>query len=116
MTQPSISLFGGVASLVAAMIGGAGWRPSSRPLVILGSYAGHDECAGAGQAMARADAPIWRVTRLGEGWVGETLAIAVYRPLNTGMTLKALIAAVNHSGDSDSTGAVTGKSSGHISV
>ena len=47
---------------------------------------------------------------LGEGWVGdEALAIAVYCALKYPTDIeKALIAAVNHRGDSDSTGAITG--------
>ncbi len=47
---------------------------------------------------------------LGEGWVAEeTMAIAIYCALKyQGDFSKAIIAAVNHSGDSDSTGAVTG--------
>ena len=50
------------------------------------------------------------IRELGEGWVAEeTLAIAVYCALKYEKDFdKALIAAVNHSGDSDSTGAVTG--------
>jgi len=48
--------------------------------------------------------------KLGEGWVAEeTLAIAVYCALKySGDFSAALTASVNHSGDSDSTGAVTG--------
>lgn len=47
---------------------------------------------------------------LGKGWVAEeTLAIAIYCALKYPTDIeKALIAAVNHEGDSDSTGAVTG--------
>lgn len=47
---------------------------------------------------------------LGEGWVGEeTLAIAVYCCLRYSNDFSsAVIAAVNHDGDSDSTGAVAG--------
>lgn len=50
------------------------------------------------------------IREIGEGWVAEeTLAIAVYCALKYENDFdKALIAAVNHSGDSDSTGAVTG--------
>lgn len=50
------------------------------------------------------------IHQLGEGWVAEeTLAIAVYCALKyTGDIDKALIASVNHNGDSDSTGVVTG--------
>ena len=50
------------------------------------------------------------IRQLGEGWVAEeTLAIAVYCALKYQYNFEqAIIAAVNHSGDSDSTGAVTG--------
>lgn len=50
------------------------------------------------------------IRRLGEGWVAEeTLAIALYCSLRHERDFDAgVIAAVNHSGDSDSTGAVTG--------
>ena len=50
------------------------------------------------------------IAALGEGWVGEeALAIAVYCVLRYPDDLSAcLCAAVNHSGDSDSTGAIAG--------
>ncbi len=50
------------------------------------------------------------VFRLGEGWVGEeALAISVYCALKHRKDFRrGIIAAVNHSGDSDSTGAITG--------
>ncbi|MBO4851691.1 MAG: ADP-ribosylglycohydrolase family protein [Prevotella sp.] len=50
------------------------------------------------------------IEQLGEGWTGEeALAIALYCALkHFGSFEDALIAAVNHGGDSDSTGAVTG--------
>ena len=50
------------------------------------------------------------IHRLGEGWVAEeTLAIAVYCALKYADDFeKAIVASVNHNGDSDSTGAVTG--------
>lgn len=50
------------------------------------------------------------IRELGQGWVAEeTLAIAVYCCLKYQNSFEqAIIAAVNHSGDSDSTGAVTG--------
>lgn len=50
------------------------------------------------------------IHQLGEGWVAEeTLAIAVYCALKYENDFeKAIIASVNHNGDSDSTGAVTG--------
>lgn len=50
------------------------------------------------------------IHRLGEGWVAEeALAVAVYCALRHSDDFSAgIIAAVNHCGDSDSTGAVTG--------
>ncbi len=50
------------------------------------------------------------IRQLGEGWVAEeTLAIAVYCALKYADDFeKGIIAAVNHDGDSDSTGAVAG--------
>ena len=50
------------------------------------------------------------IRRLGEGWTAEeTLAIAVYCALKHSDNFeKGIIAAVNHDGDSDSTGAVAG--------
>ena len=50
------------------------------------------------------------IHRLGEGWVGdEAFAIAVYCALKYQNDFSAgIIASVNHKGDSDSTGAVTG--------
>ena len=50
------------------------------------------------------------IKQLGEGWVAEeTLAIAIYCSLRYQNDFsKGIIAAVNHSGDSDSTGSVTG--------
>ena len=48
---------------------------------------------------------------LGQGWVAEeTLAIAVYCALKYSNDFeKGVLTAVNHSGDSDSTGSVTGQ-------
>ncbi len=54
--------------------------------------------------------PMDAVRRLGAGWIAEeALAIAVYCALcHSGSTENALRLAVNHSGDSDSTGAICG--------
>ena len=50
------------------------------------------------------------IHRIGEGWVAEeTLGIAIYCALRHQNSFSdGVIAAVNHNGDSDSTGAVTG--------
>ncbi len=56
------------------------------------------------------------IPKLGEGWVAEeTLAISIYCSLRYEHDFSAgVIAAVNHNGDSDSTGAVTGNILGAI--
>ena len=56
------------------------------------------------------DSDLSNIHRLGEGWVAEeTLAIAIYCALRYQDDFSGgIIAAVNHKGDSDSTGAVTG--------
>ena len=56
------------------------------------------------------DSDLENIHRLGQGWVGEeALAIAVYCSLRHHNDFSAgIISAVNHNGDSDSTGAVTG--------
>ena len=50
------------------------------------------------------------IGQIGEGWIGdEALAIALYCALKHFDSFEeAMIASVNHGGDSDSTGAVTG--------
>ena len=61
--------------------------------------------------LAAGDAPdAQNVPLLGAGWVGdEALAIAVYAALRHADDFgEAVIAAVNHSGDADSTGAIAG--------
>ena len=62
-------------------------------------------------ALAESDTPdLEAIHLLGEGWVAEeTLAISLFCALRYRDDFdRALIAAVNHKGDSDSTGAVTG--------
>ena len=56
------------------------------------------------------------IERLGGGWTGETaLAIALYCALkHTDSFEAAVVAAVNHSGDSDSTGAICGNIMGLV--
>ncbi len=56
-----------------------------------------------------------RVERLGGGWVAEeALAIAVYAVAATSSFVDAVLLAVNHSGDSDSTGAIAGNIAGTL--
>ncbi|MFI5607719.1 ADP-ribosylglycohydrolase family protein [Amycolatopsis sp. NPDC051903] len=74
-------------------------------------HPGHEEQEAAlAQALALAGPPTpERLAELGEGNVGETaLSMSVYVALTTEDPGSALLAAVNHSGDSDSTGSVCG--------
>ncbi len=62
------------------------------------------------------DTDLDNIHKLGEGWVAEeTLGIAIYCSLKYSNDFtSAMIASVNHKGDSDSTGAVTGNIVGAI--
>jgi ADP-ribosylglycohydrolase len=54
-------------------------------------------------------APSQAIARLGQGWVGEeALAIALYCTLVAPGFREGVVLAVNHDGDSDSTGAIAG--------
>jgi len=80
----------------------------------LAKHISHDECTTClrkALSLVQSDLTDQQAIRqIGEGWVGEeALAIAVYCALKYQNDLRgALIAAVNHDGDSDSTGAITG--------
>lgn len=84
-----------------------------RTLRLLARHPGHEETTAAlERALAlAADAPpsAQTVEKLGAGWVAEeALAIGVYCALAAPGVADALLLAVNHSGDSDSTGSVCG--------
>jgi ADP-ribosylglycohydrolase len=78
--------------------------------------AGHEEC----EASIRKAVALWTsqdvaaspeiIGEIGGGWVGEeALAIALYCALSAGDDFaRGVLLAVNHTGDSDSTGAITG--------
>jgi ADP-ribosylglycohydrolase len=61
-------------------------------------------------ALAAGGAPsVEKLATLGEGWVAEeALAIAVYAALAAPDFTSGVLLAVNHDGDSDSTGAIAG--------
>lgn len=72
------------------------------------------------KALSLVDSPLTDVENIeaiGEGWVGdEALAMAIYCAAKYfGDFEQAMIASVNHKGDSDSTGAVTGNILGCVS-
>lgn len=62
------------------------------------------------QALAKSKLPVTdAIADLGEGWVAEeALAIAVYCAFKAETFEEGVVHAVNHSGDSDSTGAIAG--------
>ena len=68
------------------------------------------QLAYAAELAANSDADAVNIPLMGEGWVGDqALAIAVYACLRHPDDFSAaVIAAVNHSGDADSTGAIAG--------
>lgn len=105
---------GALAAIVAHLVEGDSLEGAVlRTLRLLARYPGHEETSTALTAavdLAAAGGPsAERVESLGEGWVAEeALAIGVYAALVTHGVEDALLLAVNHSGDSDSTGSVCG--------
>lgn len=74
---------------------------------------GHEETLAAIEYAARLARSGMRydlaIARLGEGWVAEeALAISLYCALVAGTFSEGVLMAVNHDGDSDSTGSITG--------
>jgi ADP-ribosylglycohydrolase len=114
--HPSGYLSAGVlAYIISAIVEGSTLEESvAGALVMLKGYDGHEECAEIlekATELVRSDLKDTEAIKvLGEGWIGEeALAIAVYCSLKHRNDYgKAIVASVNHSGDSDSTGAITG--------
>lgn len=83
-------------------------------LIPLRKYRGYAEtmiCLEKAMDLAKSNLPVTEaIERIGEGWVGEeALAISVYCSLKFSHNwARGTLAAVNHSGDSDSTGSITG--------
>lgn len=114
--HPSGYLSAGVfAYIIACLIEGMELDQAVPEAVTeLQKHAGHEECSAVvikAMELAEGDKePEIAIKILGEGWVGEeAIAIAVYCALKYKNDFrKALCVAVNHDGDSDSTGAITG--------
>ena len=114
---------GALAAMVSLLTGGAAMFDA-----VAGGRAMLDGRAGAEETAEALDAAIAlagrgvpkpeELERLGGGWVGEeALAIAVASALTAEDVEQALSAAVLHSGDSDSTGAICGNLLGaHLGV
>ncbi len=106
---------GALAFIVASIIDGEDLETAVNDSIkFLESYRKHEESSASlkqAKELAQSDLKdIDGICRLGEGWVGEeALAISVYCTLKYKDNFRQwIIAAVNHSGDSDSTGAITG--------
>lgn len=113
--HPSGNLSGGVlAVLILELVRGATLTEalaSAKPL--LRENPGHGETLAAieyAQTLAREGGkPVTSIFMLGEGWVAEeALAISIYCALTAQDFTDGVTMAVNHDGDSDSTGAITG--------
>ena len=106
---------GALAYIIAAIVEGNTLEAAvDGSLASLKDYEGHEECKAILEqtlGLVESDLPDHEaIKKIGEGWVGEeALAIAIYCALKYQDDFrKAIIASVNHSGDSDSTGAITG--------
>lgn len=113
--HPTGSLTGGVlAALIFALLDGATLPEAlATAKALLQGAAGHEETLHAieqAEKYAASELPAPQaIAQLGEGWVAEeALAIAVYCALVARDLEHGIILAVNHDGDSDSTGAIAG--------
>ncbi len=106
---------GALAYIIASIIEGQEIETAVKnTLTELKAHKGHEECTQSlklSLELYSSDlSDVEALSLLGEGWVGEeALGISTYCALKHRDDFKkALIAAVNHNGDSDSTGAITG--------
>jgi len=106
---------GALSYLIASIIEGQDIKKAVKEtLKELEDYENHEECTLAIlKALELSESDIAdgdAIGLLGEGWVGEeALAISIYCSLKYQADFtKAITTAVNHGGDSDSTGAITG--------
>ncbi len=114
--SPSAYLPAGVqACIIANLVNGENIEDSvNNAIEILKTYKGNEdtlELLESAKEYAKSDIDSeTAIKNLGEGWHGdEALAISVYCALKSPEDYKkAVIMAVNHDGDSDSTGAITG--------
>jgi ADP-ribosylglycohydrolase len=114
--HPSGYLPGGaLAFMIASIISGSGVRDAAlEAILVLDSWDGSLETSAKLRlsidlAGSEAD-DVKAIAAIGEGFAGdEALAISTYCALRHGSDFRAALkAAVNHDGDSDSTGAITG--------
>jgi ADP-ribosyl-[dinitrogen reductase] hydrolase len=113
--HPSGYLTGGVlAVLIFVLLDGATLDAAvAQARSLLVTYRGHEETLDAlNEAITLSSSGLPHheaIEQLGEGWVAEeALAISVYCALVAESFEQGIVLAVNHDGDSDSTGAITG--------
>jgi ADP-ribosylglycohydrolase len=106
---------GALSFIIAAILEGVDLEMAvAQSLEELKIHPSSEECSELIQkaiTLVNSDTPdLQAIESLGEGWVGEeALAISIYCALKYQTDFeKAVITAVNHNGDSDSTGAITG--------
>ena len=105
---------GALAVMIQALVGGLSLKKAvgvARDCLV--AEAEHEEtlrAINAAEQLAAADLPPEEaVSRLGQGWVAEeALAIALYCALKAKTFRQGVLMAVNHDGDSDSTGSIAG--------
>jgi ADP-ribosylglycohydrolase len=110
---------GFLALLIEKIVSGASLADSIQMAKqCLTKQPGHEEVLNAVESavfLAQSDAPHTKLAVLGQGWVAEeALAIALYCALVASNFEEAIVLAVNHSGDSDSTGAIAGNICGAL--
>ena len=110
---------GALASIISSIVRGADLSTAIEGACDeLRAWPGHEETLHAIQRAVRTSAAApsaERLESLGAGWVGEeALAIGLYCALSTDDVRDGLLLAVNHSGDSDSTGSIAGNLLGAI--
>jgi ADP-ribosylglycohydrolase len=105
---------GALAAIVAHLVDGESLEGAVlRALRLLERHPAHEETSaalrGALDLAAEGSPTAEKIESLGAGWVAEeALAIGVYSALVASDVKAALLLAVNHSGDSDSTGSICG--------
>ncbi|GAA2252030.1 MULTISPECIES: ADP-ribosylglycohydrolase family protein [Kitasatospora] len=105
---------GALAAMISRLVNGDSLEGAAlRAMQVLARYPGHEETTAALRKAidlaAEGDPTPSMVESLGAGWIAEeALAIALYAALAGRTVEAALLLSVNHSGDSDSTGAICG--------
>jgi ADP-ribosylglycohydrolase len=120
--HPTGQLPAGVfAEVISCLVGGNSLLEAIEESIIkLKSYPQHEETLNAINLALELAAnenisSVEAITKIGQGWVAEeALAISIYCSLKAKSFREGVLMAVNHSGDSDSTGSITGNILGLI--